>query len=107
MNAETFTRGPWAISKHATPEHSPQYGIYAEDASGWDIATVHGENAAANAVLIAAAPKLLALLNEAQEYLDILADDAREAGYPVRAENSIQLSKRCREAITEANLIQL
>lgn len=66
---DNFTPGPWAIIRHATPEHSPQYGIYTEDASGWDIATVHGENAAANAALIAAAPELLACI------LDVLNAD--------------------------------
>jgi len=69
MTTTTYTSGTWAISRHATPDYAPQYGIYANDASGRDIATVHGENAAANAVLIAAAPELLACL------LDVLDAD--------------------------------
>ena len=96
MNAETFTPGPWAISRHATPEHSPQYGIYTEDASGWDIATVHGENAAANAVLIAAAPKLLAVLEE-------MLQDAETLKEPYRNE---AICEKARAVIAEANLLQ-
>lgn len=69
MTTTTYTSGTWAISRHATPDYAPQYGIYANDASGWDIATVYGENAAANASLIAAAPELLACL------LDVLDAD--------------------------------
>lgn len=51
------TPEPWNVSKHATPAHSPQFGIYAGD-SGRDLATVKGKNAEADAALIAAAPDL-------------------------------------------------
>lgn len=57
----THSPGPWNISKHATPEHSPQFGIYSGD-NHHDLAIIVNENAAANARLIAAAPDLLAAL---------------------------------------------
>lgn len=57
----TFTPGPWEIGKHATPEHSPQFGIYA-GAAARDHVIVKGEHAEADARLIAAAPELLEAL---------------------------------------------
>ena len=46
---------PWAVSKHATPDYAPQYGVYAGDGSGADLAIVRGENAEADAELIVCA----------------------------------------------------
>lgn len=46
--------------------------------------------------------ELLAALEEAQEALDVLADDAMEAGYPSRAENATELAMRARAAIAKA-----
>ena len=51
------TLGPWEISRHATPDWHPQYGVYAEGERN-DLAIVTGENAEADAKLIAAAPEL-------------------------------------------------
>lgn len=65
----THTSGPWAISKHATPDYAPQYGIYAGDSPN-DLATVKGDNAKADAALIASAPDLLAVCRQ-------LVDQAR------------------------------
>jgi hypothetical protein len=48
-NTSAATPGPWATSKHATPEYAPQYGVYAEDGSNADLAIVKGENAKAAA----------------------------------------------------------
>lgn len=63
-NQETsHTPGPWNICKHATPSHAPQFGVYA-DGDRCDLAIVVNENARANAVLISAAPDMLALLTE-------------------------------------------
>lgn len=59
------TPGPWEISKHGTPAHSPQFGVYAPDSPSLrvnDHVIVVGENAEADANLIAAAPDLLAVL---------------------------------------------
>lgn len=97
MTTTTYTSGTWAISRHATPDYAPQYGIYANDASGWDIATVHGENAASNAVLIAAAPQLLAVLEE-------MLQDAETLKEPYRNE---AICERARAVIAEVNLLQL
>jgi hypothetical protein len=65
--------GPWNISKHATPEHSPQFGVYAGDSLN-DLATVKGNDAAANARLIAAAPALLAALEALRRETEKLAN---------------------------------
>ncbi len=51
------TQGNWEISKHATPDYAPQYGIH--NGRRNDFCIVKGENAEANAQLIAAAPELL------------------------------------------------
>jgi hypothetical protein len=62
------TPGPWAISKHATPEHSPQFGVYPE--GGRDLAIVKGDNAKADAKLIAAAPDLLDALRACAAFIE-------------------------------------
>ncbi len=62
----THTPGPWNIIKLATPEYSPEYGIYAGDSQN-DLARVINDNSAANALLISAAPELLATLIECVE----------------------------------------
>lgn len=55
------TSGNWNISRHATPEHSPQFGIYSEDFPNKDIAIIVGENAEADAKIMASSPLLLAI----------------------------------------------
>lgn len=59
MSNASHTQGPWNVSRHATPDYAPQFGIYAGE-SARDLATVTGDNAAADAALIEAAPDLLA-----------------------------------------------
>jgi hypothetical protein len=39
------------------------------------------------------------LLLEIQEALDVLAEDAEEAGYPTRAKEAANLAQKIREAI--------
>lgn len=31
MTAPRLPASPWEVSKHATPDHAPQFGIYAID----------------------------------------------------------------------------
>lgn len=62
------TPGPWDISGHAVPDWAYQVGIYA---LGTDIATV--KTSEADARLIAAAPQLLAALQETLDELRHLA----------------------------------
>jgi hypothetical protein len=53
------TPGPWEVVKHGTPAYHPQFGVYAPNGDGNDHAVVTGDNAEADAALIAAAPSLL------------------------------------------------
>lgn len=79
------TPGPLAISKHATPAYAPQYAIYPE-ATGRDIAIIKGDNAKKDAILYAAAPELLAALNEAELALaTVECQDPNQAAKNLRA----------------------
>jgi len=49
-------------TRMATPEHSPQYGIYDPDGDGRDVAIVKGDEE--TAALFAAAPGLLEALKD-------------------------------------------
>lgn len=69
------TPGPWFVTRHATPDHSPQFGIYDGYGRGRDIATIYGANAEADAALIAAAPALLAALEAMVNMEDWAGDD--------------------------------
>ena len=62
------TKGPWNISKHGTPDHTPQYGIYTDNN---DFCIVKGQDAEANARLIAAAPDLLEALEAVYPFAEI------------------------------------
>jgi hypothetical protein len=55
ITIDRHTEGPWFISRHATPDYAPQFGVWSEE-DGKDHAIVKGE---ANARLIAAAPDLV------------------------------------------------
>jgi hypothetical protein len=81
------TTGPWATSKHATPEHSPQVGVYAEGKQS-DLAIVRGSNAVADASLIAAAPELLELAMEGERLANIFS--------------SVEQTRRFKEVIAKA-----
>lgn len=65
------------------------------------VATIEYKNEA-NARLIAAAPELLEALKEGHQALDVLADDAEEAGYPARAQEAADLAMRFRTIIAKA-----
>lgn len=81
MNTQ-HTPGDWFTSRHATPEHAPQFGVYADGQQN-DLAIVMGENAEANAWLMANAPVLLAALYSidanAAESVEWIRRVAREA----------------------------
>lgn len=64
------TPGPLNISRHATPEHSPQFGIYSEANPHKDIAIITGENAEADAHLMKASPQMLDALVDCEGVLD-------------------------------------
>ncbi len=57
------TQGEWHKTKIASPDYAPSFGIYAGD-SPTALAVVSGDNAEADATLIAAAPALLIALVE-------------------------------------------
>lgn len=59
----SHTPKPWLVSKHATPEHTPQFGIYSEDHPS-DFAIVRGED---KARMIQAVPDMIAALEEISE----------------------------------------
>lgn len=70
------TTQEWNITKHATPDYAPQYGIYKNDDSH-DFCIVKGDNAEQDANLIASAPQLLKacslavdLLRQHEQYED-------------------------------------
>lgn len=55
--------GPWEVSRLATPDYAPEFGIFRDDPAGAPcLARTMNENSEANARLIAAAPELLAAL---------------------------------------------
>lgn len=62
----SHTPGPWDVSRHATPESHPQFGVYfsgrCASPRSHDLAIVRGDNAEADARLISAAPELLEAL---------------------------------------------
>lgn len=45
---------------------------------------------------------VLAALSQAQKAIDVLAQDAEEAGYPARAEEATDLAMRLRAILREA-----
>jgi len=82
------TPGPWEVSKHATPEYAPQYGVYT--GNGNDFAIVNGDNATADAALIAAAPELLAAL---QDMLNNFGANDTDTPFIVNARAAIAKAK--------------
>lgn len=99
----THTPGPWETKRAATPEAFPQFGVYAENGNGHDLAHVVSHGTArhaeteANARLIAAAPDLLEAL---QKLTDVLADVYSSEAQAKRALCSA--SKAARTAIAKA-----
>jgi hypothetical protein len=59
MKRPNITPGEWIVSRLASPDYAPQFGIYSSENTN-DFATVKGDEA--NAHAIAALPDLLAAL---------------------------------------------
>jgi len=76
MNTPQHTPGPWLASRLASPDYAPQYGIYSESNPN-DFAIVKGDNAEANARLIASAPDLLEALENAVVLVHRMAHEQR------------------------------
>lgn len=95
----THTPGPWETKRAATPEAFPQFGVYAENGNGHDLAHVVSHGTArhaeteANARLIAAAPEMLEALRNVAEIMSG-ADYSHVKADMVRA--------ICRRAISKA-----
>lgn len=80
------TPGPWETKRAATPEAFPQFGVYAENGKGHDLAHVVSHGTArhaeteANACLIAAAPEMLEALRLTLSWLGSAAGDLDAEG---------------------------
>lgn len=98
------TPGPWRAGRN----DGYSLGIYAEGEQTFDLATVHnGGNdgeAIANARLIAAAPELLAAIQDALAAMEVGADAlCSDPNHDVGAAAALELSKRhARAAIAKA-----
>ena len=108
----THTPGPWEMGRHATPESCPQFGVYAENGNGRDLAHVvsagttrHAETEA-NARLIAAAPEMLQALKNAREWLDELAGLVQSGTFDAAEDwagaNAVSVDSTLAEAIAKA-----
>ena len=74
------TEGPWSISKIAS--YMPQYSIHGGEKDR-DLAIVtYTDNAKENAVLMAAAPNLLAAL---QDFIDAATESSKNESYKANA----------------------
>lgn len=91
------TPGTLHVSKHATPDYAPQYGVH--DGGSRDLATFHGEHAKENAHLFAAAPRMYEALDAIEEYLRTL--DGFRPGVNSGAEGA-RVRGLVRDALSEA-----
>lgn len=89
MKRPNITPGEWIVSRLASPDYAPQYGIYSSENVN-DFAIIKGDEA--NARAIAALPDLLAALEQAYQLLKT----ARQY-FPKRIRNSdtFQLELAC------------
>ncbi len=92
------TQENWEVTKHATPEYAPQYGVYVEGERN-DFCIVKGEDAEAKAHLIAAVPKLLAACRHGAASIHHPACSHGKRGDGNTCECHV---KKCQEAIDEA-----
>ena len=86
----------WNVTRHATPDYAPQFGVYA-DGESHDFGIIRGEDAERRARLIAHLPELL-------RDLDRIADDLENpqrfghVAYVSRASAAARLRSAIREA---------
>ena len=74
MKRPNIPQGDWNVCRHATPESSPQFGVYTEDHPS-DFLIVKGDRSIAD--VVAAVPELLAVLENLHVWL-IAPDTTRE-----------------------------
>lgn len=81
-----------------------QHFVIADDNAIWVALVNHDEtdDGLKHARLIAAAPAMLEALQHAQNSLDVLAEDAEEAGYTARALAAAEQAMSIRAIITRA-----
>jgi len=89
------TPGPWNISKLATPEYAPEFGIYTDGCT--DFVRVVGNNSKDDARLIAAAPDLLDALYTALPFVEDAETDTTYKRLAVR-----KAIRTIKDAITKA-----
>lgn len=97
-NTKEKSKEEWEVSKHATPEHSPQYGIYVEGERN-DFCIVTGEDAEAKAHLISAAPEFSDVCNWLE---DVMLGDSN-IWIAIRGhEGADEWAKKLHEAISKS-----
>jgi hypothetical protein len=85
----THTQGPWNLSRLATPDYRPEFGIYTDGST--DFVRVVGNNSEENAALIAASPDLLDALLIALPFVeDLETDEGYKAGAVKKAVDTIR-----------------
>jgi len=91
------TQEEWEVSKHATPEYAPQYGVYVDgERNGFCIVT--GEDAEAKAHLISAAPIFADVCNWLE---DVMLGDSNIWITIREHEGSKEWAEKLKEAISQ------
>lgn len=96
MTETKHTLGPFGVSKHATPDYAPQYGIY-DEATGRDVCIVKGPESLAN--LFATAPDLMEACQAVQEWF---LDHGPPLGDSESAHRERMIRAQLRAAIAKA-----
>jgi len=97
------TPGPWTVALGSwivSDKSQIARAFEANPAMGFP-GNVTEQEKDANARLIAAAPELLALVDEMQAALDVLAEDVADT-FPARSEAACDLAMKARDAIAKA-----
>ncbi len=96
------TPGPWSRNIKPATKYPTLFAGRNTHICTVSVSGLPPETVEANMLLIRAAPDMLAALVEAQEALDVLADDAADAGLAAKAEAAADLAMRLRAAIARA-----